>query len=153
MRLFDLMTENTLIPLPGYELPSDLPWRTHFVALVDAQLKLLRTTGHFLPPRFFGYYFKEKDIIGVALGWTVRLDPAHSRHFQLELLERMTQGEYSLEAGADGFPEYILVHDRRDGACWLWSYNYGLLFVEAPEAVRGDNGDEEESKLPPPRPQ
>jgi hypothetical protein len=31
------------------------------------------------------------------------------------------------------------VHDRRDGACWLWSFAAGLSFVEAVEPTSGDD--------------
>jgi hypothetical protein len=48
------MPDNVLIPLPGFQLPGDFPWKVGFVAMVDDQLRRLRATGHFLPPRFFG---------------------------------------------------------------------------------------------------
>jgi hypothetical protein len=41
-----------------------------------------------------------------------------------------------------------LIHDRRDGACWLWSFVDGLRFVEAVEPTNGsDWSDTEERKL------
>ena len=35
----------------------------------------------------------------------------------------------------DLLPEYMLIHDRRDGACWLWGFEHGLRFVEATDPV------------------
>ena len=29
----------------------------------------------------------------------------------------------------------MLIHDRRDGACWLWQFEHGLRFVESTDAV------------------
>jgi hypothetical protein len=68
------MAENVLIPLPGFQLPVDLPWRVGFVALVEDQLRRLRATGRFLPPRFFGYYFRANVPVGIGGSWTVSLD-------------------------------------------------------------------------------
>src|SRR5437016_9911957 len=92
------MSDNVLIPLPGLELPGDFPWRIGLVALVDEQLRRLRTTGHFLPPRFFGYYFRNQVPVGVGGSWTVSLDIARPMTLLPELLERVTQGQYSITA-------------------------------------------------------
>ena len=137
------MTENLLIPLPGFQLPDDFPWRVGFVALVDEQLRRLRTTGHFLPPRFFGYYFQANVPIGVGGSWTVSLDANRPASLIPGLLERVTHGQFSITStGPDQTPEYLLVHDRRDGACWLWTFAEGLKFIEATEPVwAGDTSD------------
>src|SRR5207244_717574 len=98
------MNDNVLIPLPGFELPGDFPWRIGFAALVDEQLRRLRVTGHFLPPRFFGYYFQAHTPVAVSGSWTVSLDIARPVSLLPELLERITRGEYSittLKAGGD----------------------------------------------------
>jgi hypothetical protein len=135
------MSENVLIPLPGFELPLDFPWRVGFVSLVDEQLRRLRATGHFLPPRFFGYYFQGQTPIGIGGSWTVSLDPTRPASLLPELLNRLTHGQYSITTrGPIGKPDYLLVHDRRDGACWLWTYEDGLKFVEAVEPMHGGGG-------------
>src|SRR4051812_38299004 len=90
------MTENILIPLPGFELSGDYPWRIGFVALVDDQLRRLRATGHFLPPRFFGYYFQGAVPIAVGGSWTVSLDPARPATQIPEQLEKITHGQYGI---------------------------------------------------------
>lgn len=132
------MAENVLIPLPGFQLPADFPWRVGFVALVDEQLRRLRTTGHFLPPRFFGYYFQAHIPVGVGGSWTVSLDATRPASLLPGLIDRLTHGQYSItSASAKKTPEFLLVHDRRDGACWLWTFDEGLQFVEAVEPTIG----------------
>lgn len=136
------MSENVLIPLPGFNLPLDFPWRVGFVTLVDEQLRRLRATGHFLPPRFFGYYFQGQTPIGVGGSWTVSLDPTRPASLLPELLDRLTQGRYSITCrGSSCKPDFLLVHDRRDGACWLWTYDDGLKFVEAVEPTQGADAE------------
>lgn len=135
------MADNLLIPLPGFELPRDYPWRVGFVQLVDEQLRKLRATGHFLPPRFFGYYFQAQVPVGVGGSWTVSLDPTHPVSLLPRTLDRMTQGAYSIASpDRESPPDFLLVHDRRDGACWLWTFAEGLQFVEAVDPVKGGDG-------------
>lgn len=142
------MTENVLIPLPGFELPADFPWRIGFVALVDDQLKRLRATGHFLPPRFFGYYMQAHVPVGVGGSWTVSLDSTRPASLLPELVDRITRGQYSIASGSrHEQPDFLLVHDRRDGACWLWSFQDGLRFVESVEPTTGGWDDAETPKL------
>ena len=144
------MTDNVLIPLPGFELPPDFPWRIGFVPLVNDQLRRLRTTGHFLPPRFFGYFFQRGVPVGVGGSWTVSLEATHPASLLPRMLERLTHGAYSIMgAGTDAPPEFLLVHDRRDGACWLWSFADGLRFVEAVEPTNGGDccDDTDQSRL------
>ena len=135
------MTNNLLIPLPGFELPADFPWRVGFVALVNDQLRKLRATGHFVPPRFFGYYFQKDRPVGVGGSWTVSLEAAQPAVSLPRMLERVTEGAYPItSARRDAPPEFLLVHDRRDGACWVWSFADGLRFVEAWEpTLRAEN--------------
>lgn len=139
------MTENVLIPLPGFALPVDFPWRVGFVRLVNEQLRRLRATGHFLPPRFFGYYFQATTPVGVGGSWTVSLDSMQPATLLPEMIDQLTHGRFSIMAEArDQLPEYMLVHDRRDGACWLWSFADGLRFVEAVDPiVAGEDGGSE----------
>lgn len=133
------MTDNVLIPLPGFELPTDYPWRVGFVGLVNDQLRRLRATGRFLPPRFFGYYFQEQLPVAVGGSWTVSLDATQPASLLPRMVERVTQGEYTITSmHRDIAPDFLLVHDRRDGACWLWSFTDGLRFVEAYEPTKGD---------------
>jgi hypothetical protein len=134
------MSENVLIPLPGFELPVDFPWRVGFVRMVDDQLRRLRATGHFLPPRFFGYYFQAEVPVAVGGSWTVSLDVIRPASQLPDMLEEVTRGEYSI-IGPDpeSAPDFLLVHDRRDGACWLWSFADGLRFIEAVEPTKGDD--------------
>ena len=140
------MPENVLIPLPDFLLPEDFPWRVGFVSMVDDQLRRLRTTGHFLPPRFFGYYFQASAPIGVGGSWTVSLERTRSILVLPGLLDRLTSGKYSIASnGPDAVPDYLLVHDRRDGACWLWSFEDGLRFVEAVEPMNGGDFDDAEA--------
>lgn len=141
------MAENVLIPLPGFELPTDFPWRIGFVDLVNDQLRRLRATGHFLPPRFFGYYFHRQVPVGVGGSWTVSLDPSQRTSHLAGAIERLTQGQYSIVSERrDVVPDYLLVHDRRDGACWLWSFVYGLRFIEAVEPTKGDDSDNDDAE-------
>jgi len=58
------------------------------------------------------------------------------------LLEKITHGAYSIESASDADPEYALVHDRYDSACWLWSFEDALRFIEAYEPTF-KQGDEE----------
>ncbi len=147
------MPDNTLIPLPGFALPADFPWRVGFVALVNEQLRRLRATGYFLPPRFFGYYFQANTPIAISGSWTVTLEPLHPMSSVPGLLEQVTHGQYGITATRDGTPDYLLVQDRRDGACWLWSFEDGVRFVEALEPVLapddGWNGAEKPRLLGP----
>lgn len=132
------MRDNVLIPLPGFRLPGDFPWRVGFVSLVNEQLRRLRTTGHFLPPRFFGYFFQAHVPIGIGGSWTVSLDAARPASLLPGLLERVTHGQYSITStGPQALPDYLLIHDRRDGSCWLWTYAEGVKFVEAVEPTTG----------------
>lgn len=130
------MTDNVLIPLPGLSLPYDFPRRVGFIALVDDQLRRLRSTGHFVPTRFFGYYFRKEVPVAVSAGWTVSLEAVEPMTSLPEVLDEITLGQFSIvSTRANALPDFILVHDRRDGACWLWSFADGLKFIEASEPV------------------
>lgn len=134
------MSDNVLIPLPTFSLPVDFPWRVRFISAVDEHLRRLRATGHFRPSRFFGYYFRGEAPMGVSGNWTVTLD-AEPPLLQLRsALDRITKGQFSISSqAADADPDFLLVHDRRDGACWLWRFEYGLRFVEAIDAVSNND--------------
>ncbi len=130
------MLDNVIIPLPGFTLPVDFPWRVRFIAAVNEHLQRLRATGHYVPPRFFGYYFRGNVPMSVSGNWTVTLDLYPPISQLPEVLEYVTQGRYSIASNArDRVPEYMLIHDRRDGTCWLWGFEHGLKFVEATDPV------------------
>lgn len=145
------MTDHVLIPLSAFTLPGDFPWRVGFITLVELQLRRLRATGHFLPPRFLGYYFRGDLPVAVGGSWTVSLDPVAPMTLLPEAVERFTQGEYSIVSPSrEVMPDYLLVQDTRDGACWLWSFVQGVKFIEAVDPVMvGDGGwdDAEKPKL------
>ena len=127
-------SENILIPLPAVALSADFPWRIRFIAAVDEQLRRLRATGHFVPARFFGDYFQGDQPIGVSGSWTVTLEQADPVAQLPEEVERATQGRYSIVSRSRAeTPEFILIHDRKDGCCWLWRFAFGMRFVEAVE--------------------
>ncbi len=112
------------------------------MALVDEQLKRLRATGHFLPPRFFGYYFQAQVPIGVGGSWTVALEATQPASLLPGLLERVTHSQFSITSTGPGAePDCLLVHDRQDGACWLWSFAEGVRFVGSSEPVLGPGRD------------
>lgn len=132
------MIDNVLIPLPGFTLPLDFPWRIRFVAAVDEHLRRLRATGHFVPGRFFGFYFRGDIPMSVSGNWTVTLDFEPPVSQLPEVIEYVTKGRYSIASPhRDRMPDFMLIHDRRDGACWLWEFAQGLRFVEATDPVAG----------------
>ncbi|MEO7414469.1 MAG: hypothetical protein ABIZ81_14045 [Opitutaceae bacterium] len=133
------MSDNVLIPLPTFNLPVDFPWRVRFISAVDEHLRRLRATGHFRPSRFFGYYFRGESPMGVSGNWTVTLDVEPPLVQMKAALDRITKGKFSIASSADVDPDFLLVHDRRDGACWLWRFEYGLRFVEAIDAVSNND--------------
>jgi hypothetical protein len=139
------MSDNVLIPLPTFTLPGDFPWRVRFISAVDEHLRRLRATGHFRPSRFFGYYFRGESPMGVSGNWTVTLDSEPPLVQMKATLDRITKGQFSIASGTGEVdPDFLLVHDRRDGACWLWRFEYGLRFVEAIDAVlNNDRGTDQ----------
>ncbi len=144
------MSDNVLIPLSGFVLPGDFPWRVGFIALVDQQLRRLRATGYFSPPRFFGYYFRGDLPVAIGGAWTVSLDPVPPMTLLPDVVEKLTEGEYQIGSHSREFmPEHMLVHDTHDGACWLWTYAEGRRFLESNEPVlRGPGFDDaEKTKL------
>jgi hypothetical protein len=144
------MSDNVIIPLPKFVLPGDLPWRVGFVALVDDQLRRLRATGFFVPGRFFGYFFQAEQPVAVSGSWTVTLEAEHPITALPGMVEKATNGHFSVvSAKRESVPDYMLVHDRLDGTCWLWTFPEGLRFVEAVEPVSGGEtgGDVERPRL------
>lgn len=130
------MTDNLLIDLPEIRLPRDLAWRVKFIDAVEDHARRLGIVGRFNPPRFFGYYFRGSHPVVVAGQWTVMLDGAPLLREMRDLLDRVTAGQFSVVSAAEGEdPEFMLVHDRHDGSCWLWDYGHGRNFLEASDPV------------------
>ena len=72
--------------------------------------------------------------------WTVTLDAEPPLLQMKAALNRITKGQFSIASGAaEADPDFLLVHDRRDGACWLWRFEYGLRFVETIDPVSNDD--------------
>ncbi|MFA5266075.1 MAG: hypothetical protein WC378_19815 [Opitutaceae bacterium] len=133
------VTDNVIIPLADFVLPRDFAWRVRFIAAVDEQLRRLRSTGHFEPPRFFGYFFQGDHPVGVTGNWVVSLDSLPLLLSLPPMIDRMTKGQYSIcSDSADVVPDFLLIHDSLSGSCWLWRFGYGLRFVEAVEPVGVD---------------
>ncbi len=128
------LTDNMLVPLPGLLLPPDLPWRSGFIETVESHLSRVPFPPLYQPPRFFGYYFKDGDPVAIAGGWTVRLDPLPPLVNLPDGLDFMTRGHFGAMTSAEQEPDFLLIHDRHDGACWLWRYRHGLRFVQAQSA-------------------
>ena len=130
------MTDNILIDLPEIRLPRDLAARVKFIEAVDEHLKLLGVNGQFQPPRFFGYYFAGRHPVVLARHWKVTLDAAPLLWRLRQILERMTDSQFSIATESeDAVPDFLLVHDRHDGACWLWGFDQGRRFIESHEPV------------------
>lgn len=130
------VSDNVIIPLKGFTLPRDFAWRVRFVAAVDNQLRRLRSTGHFEPPRFFGYFFQGDTPVGVTGNWIVSLDALPLLLALPPSIDRITHGQFSIcSPSSESVPDFLLIHDSRDGACWLWRFSYGLRFVESTEPV------------------
>ena len=79
--------------------------------------------------------------MAVSGSWTVTLDREPQVMNLPAALEDLTLGQYAIASRSHNTePDFLLVHDRRDGACWLWRFAYGLRFVMATEPVSGDDG-------------
>lgn len=130
------MTDHLLIDLPEIRLPRDLAWRVKFIETVEEHVRKLGVIGHFQPPRFFGYYFAGHRPVVLALNWKVTLDTVPLLLKLRQAVERITENQFSITTESDDMvPDYLLVHDRHDGACWLWNFAQGRRFVEAHEPV------------------
>ncbi|GAB1489835.1 hypothetical protein MASR2M8_22900 [Opitutaceae bacterium] len=137
------MTTNVLVPLPGFVLPPDLPWRIRFIEQVENHLRTMQAKGHFRPPRFFGYYFRNNDPVAVSGNWTVMLEADPLLAPVPRELDRLTCGQFTITAPAGEDPEYMLIHDRHDGACWLWGFAYGFRFVTATSPFLREEAEED----------
>jgi hypothetical protein len=130
------MIDHTLINIPEIRLPRDMAWRVKFIEAVEQHARRLGIAGHFNAPRFFGYYFSGAYPVVVAGHWTVMLDEVPLMKRLLKTVETITDRRFSIASESEGTePEYMLVHDRHDGSCWLWDYAHGRRFLEASEPV------------------
>lgn len=137
------MTDNLLIDIPEIRLPRDMAWRVKFIEAVEQHAKRLGITGQFHPPRFFGYYFTGPYPVVVAGHWTVMLDDFALLRRLRQTVESVTDHRFSISSEEEGDePEFMLVHDRHDGSCWLWNYDHGRRFIEASEPVATWGQDE-----------
>jgi hypothetical protein len=118
-------------------LPPDFADRVGFVAAIEEHREQ-QPEMPYEQPRFFGYYFENGAPVGVSGAWTVALEQTEGWTELAEAIERLTEGRFSVNAERGGTaPDYLLVHDRWSGACWLWSFGYGRQFVTATEAILG----------------
>ena len=130
------MIDNMLIDLPEIRLPVDMAWRVKFVAAVEQHAQRLGIAGRFNTPRFIGYYFTGTHPVVLAGHWTVMLDEVPLMRRLRQTIERVTSYRFSIASESEGAePEFMLVHDRRDGTCWLWDFLHGRRFLEASEPV------------------
>jgi hypothetical protein len=136
------MMDNMIIDLPEIRLPLDLAWRVKFVEAVEKHAERLGIAGHFNAPRFFGYYFTGAHPVVMAGHWTVMLDEVPLMRRMRQAVERVTGSQFNIASESEGGePEFMLVHDRHDGTCWLWDFLHGRRFVEASEPVTSWGGD------------
>ncbi len=130
------MMDNLLIALPELRLPRDLAWRVKFIEAVEEHARRLGINGHYHPSRFMGYYFAGTHPVVVSGHWTVTLDSVPLLRDLHDVVERVTEHRFSIRSAAEECaPEFMLIHDRHDGACWLWEYAHGRRFLEARQPV------------------
>lgn len=126
------MMDNLLIDLPELKLPRDLARRVKFIEAVEDHAARLGIKGRYEPSRFIGYYFAGLFPVVVSGHWTVTLDDVPLLRSVREMIERITDGRFSIRSDREeATPEFMLVHDRHDGSCWLWEYAHGRRFLEA----------------------
>jgi hypothetical protein len=105
-------------------------------ASADMENVLIPLPGFTLPEDFPW----QVKFVSLVEGQLRRLH-ASGRFLPPRFLEDLTLGQYAIGSSAQKMePDFLLVHDRRDGACWLWRFAYGLRFVMATEPVSGDDG-------------
>ncbi len=73
--------------------------------------------------------------------WTVTLDPEKPLTELPRTLDRVTSGRFAITGAPDSPPDFMLIHDRLDGACWLWRFAYGRRFVMATEPLLDDSDE------------
>jgi hypothetical protein len=130
------MMDNLLIDLPELKLPRDLARRVKFIEAVEQHAARLGIKGRYEPSRFIGYYFAGAFPVVVSGHWTVTLDDVPLLRSVREMIERITDGRFSIRSlSEDVTPDFMLVHDRHDGSCWLWEYAHGRRFLEARQAM------------------
>lgn len=130
------MTDNLIIDLPELRLPRDLARRVKFIEAVEEHARRLGIVGRYQPSRFIGYYFAGRFPVVVSGHWTVTLDDVPLLRGLRDMIERLTEQRFSIRSvSEDVTPEFMLVHDAHDGACWLWEYAHGRRFLEARQPI------------------
>ncbi|MBA4136994.1 MAG: hypothetical protein C0518_06730 [Opitutus sp.] len=130
------MTDHLLIDLPELKLPRDLARRVKFIEAVEQHAARLGIKGRYEPSRFIGYYFAGAFPVVVSGHWTVTLDDVPLLRSVRDMIERITDARFSIcSRREDETPDFMLVHDRHDGSCWLWEFAPGRRFLEARQAV------------------
>jgi hypothetical protein len=77
--------------------------------------------------------------VAVTGSWTDLLDPDPVLKRLPQMLQKVTAGLFNIAGTEENEPEFVLIHDRRDGSCWLWRFEYGLRFVMAEQPVLHDD--------------
>ncbi|HYC70772.1 MAG TPA: hypothetical protein VEB66_06165 [Opitutaceae bacterium] len=128
------MTDQRLIDLPGLRLPHDLARRAKFVAEVERVARRLGLNCDYEPPRFVGYYFLGTQPVVAAGRWTVTVGETELLDQLQVIVQRVTEGRFAIASeGPAEKPEFMLIHDRYDGSCWLWDFTHGHAFLSAEE--------------------
>jgi hypothetical protein len=131
------MLEHRLAIINNLKLDPDFPESVGFIALLQEHLLKMRITGgRFMPPRFFGYYFRGEVPIGVAGPWTILLTPGELITTVLGIVKDGVEGYQIQSANSETDPPHVLVHDMHSGICSLWNFEEGIFFVEASEPFR-----------------
>jgi hypothetical protein len=135
--------DNMLIDLPEIRLPFDMARRVKFIEAVEKHAERLGIAGRFNAPRFIGYYFTGPHPVVIAGHWTVMLEDVPLMLRLRQTVDRVTESRFSISSEREGTePEFLLVHDRHDGTCWLWDFLHGRRFVEASEPFVDWDSDE-----------
>lgn len=140
------MTDNLIIDLPELRLPRDLARRVKFIEAVEEHARRLGIVGRYEPSRFIGYYFAGRFPVVVSGHWTVTLEEVPLLRGLRDMVERITERRFSIRSVTeDVTPEFMLVHDGHDGACWLWEYSHGRRFLESRHPVLRAAWEDEEN--------
>ena len=141
------MTEpNIIIHLTGFKLPRDYAWRVGFV---DTMKRNIRHCGYddrgYRAPRFVGYYFRLRQLVGVCADGDVHLSLDTPARYLNDQVNAATGSKYPIApVSGEIEPGYILVHDAWSRDCWLLSFSFGMRFLAGhSEDASPDNEDEE----------
>lgn len=131
-----MQRENIVIPLSGYfSLNPGLPWSIGLVREINRKLYRQGAIANFIPPRFIGFFVQDGYPIAVAGTSIVALDRDQLPKLRLARLAELTMGLYTIVAEGNEKPDFILIFDRCDGTCHLWSFPHGMILVQSTEPV------------------